>query len=231
MDGVAKQVLTIIGILKGIRTEELASIMIVPSKYIEEVCQSLLDDELITRTPHRGGFALKPEARNEVLELIADLKVAYIGEIGNRLAISPEAASHLCASLLREGLLHKTSRGGYVLEEDRERVLRVIRQAGRTTAEEIGKKMHVSEAYAELLCKSLTADCFILQTSNGEYVPSEKDVSSLLRLVRKDECVSIGRIAHQMGITSAYARLLCSSLIKQGYLRRTHQGGCSLARV
>ena len=80
MDGVTKQVLTIIGLLQGIRTEELASIMIVPPEYIEEVCQSLLDDDLIIRTPYRAGFALKGQARNELLETVKEpaSKIAVI---------------------------------------------------------------------------------------------------------------------------------------------------------
>jgi len=231
MDGARKQALIIIGVLKGIRAKEIASIMIVRARYVDELCETLLKDRAIIKITRREGFAHRSEARNEVLDLIRGLKVAYIGEISSGLAISAEMASELSESLLSEGLLHKTPRGGYILKEDREKALRVIRQAGRITVVEIGKKMDVSEAYAELLCKSLTADYSVLQRSSREYVPAEKDVSSLLRLARKDACVSIGRIAQQMGITSAYARLLCSSLMKQGYLRKAHQDRCSPARI
>jgi len=222
MDGTRKHVLTIIGILKGIRTEELASIMIVPSKYIEDVCQSLLKQGLIIRAPNRDGFTLKGQARNELLELIKDLRVAYIEEISKRMAISPELASYLCESLLKEGYLHRTPREGYMLKEDRDRVLQMIRRSKTVTAEGIANHLGLANGYVKVLCKSLMDDYFIFETSKGRYAPTEKDATKLLRLAREYGWAPIGRIVCKMKITPAYARLLCGSLAEKGYLKQVH---------
>ncbi|GAG32782.1 unnamed protein product, partial [marine sediment metagenome] len=95
MQGTQEQALKIIGMLKGIRAEELASIMMVPTKYVDEVCQSLLKNEIIIKSAGRGGFTLKREVRNEVTKLIKSLRVVYTEEISERLMIPQELAKYM----------------------------------------------------------------------------------------------------------------------------------------
>ena len=222
MQGTQEQTLKIIGILKGIKAEELAAIMMVPTKYIDETCQSLLRDEVIIKSAERDGFALKGEVRNEATRLIKSLRVVYAEEISERLAIPLELAEYMCESLSKEGLLHKTPRGGYLLKEDRETVLKTIRELKEVKVEDIGKKMGLTIKHVELLCKSLMDDYSIFKTPKGKFVAAERDVTRLLRLVREYGWAPIGRIVYKMKITRAYADLLCRNLAKQGYLKKAH---------
>ncbi|MBU4226578.1 MAG: hypothetical protein KKC71_12270, partial [Chloroflexi bacterium] len=100
MDGTQRQVLKIIGILKGIKAEELAAIMMVPTKYIDEVCQSLLEDGVIIKSAERDGFVLKYEVRDEATKLIESLRVVYAEEISEKLVIPLELAKYICESSL-----------------------------------------------------------------------------------------------------------------------------------
>ena len=221
MRGSQEQALRIIAILKGIKAEELASIMMVPTKYVDEICQSLLKDQLIIKSAGRDGFTLKCEVGNEVTSLIESSRVVYAKEISERLAIPLELAEYMCEVLLEEGLLHKTPRGGYLLKRDREAVLRTIKELKTATSEKISKQLGLTPKYVEVLCKSLMDD-YSIKNSKGKFVPAEKDETRLLRLAREYGWVPINRIVHKMKITSAYAEVLCRSLTKQGYLKEAH---------
>lgn len=222
MQGTRKQALKVIGILKGIKAEELASIMMVPTKYIDEVCQSLLKDEVIIKSAGRDGFVLKSEVMDEVTRLIESLRVTYAEEISERLAIPPELAKYLCENLLKEGFLHRTPRGGYLLKEDREAVLKTIVELKEANTEDISKKLGLTIKHVELLCNSLMDDYSILTDSNAKFAPAEKDETRLLRIVKEYGWAPIGRIVYLMRITSAYAELLCRSLQELGYLKKAH---------
>ena len=228
MQGAQLQALKIIGILKGIKAEELASIMMVPTKYIDEVCQSLLRDEVIIKSAERDGFALKCDLRNELTRLSKSLRVVYAEEISKELMIPLELAKYMCESLLEEGLLHKTTRGGYILKEDREAVLKTIGELKEAKAEDISKKLGLTIKHVEILCKFLMDDYSILKNSKGKFVPTERDVTRLMRLVAEYGWIPIGRIVHLMKITSAYADLLCRSLAEQGYLKKAHSEAYAL---
>ncbi len=229
MQGTQDQALKIIGLLKGIKAEELASIMMVPTKYTDEICQSLLKDELIIKSAGRDGFALKCEVTNEVTRLIRSLRIVYAEEISKRLAIPLELAKYVCEVLLEEGLLHKTRLGGYLLKENREAVLKAIKELKTATAKEISKKLDFAPKYVEVLCKSLMEDYLILKKCAGRFIPVEKDVTRLLRLVAEFGWTPINRIVHKMKITQAYAELLCRSLAEKGYLKKAHPQAYALA--
>ena len=222
MQGTQEQVLKIAGILKGIKAEELASIMMVPTKYIDEICQSLLKDEVIIKSAGRDGFALKSEVMNEATRLIRSLRIVYAKEISERLAIPLELAEYICETLLKEGLLHKTPRGGYLLKEDREAVLKTIKELREAKAEDISKKLGLTIKHIGLLCKSLADDYSILRNSKGKFISAEKDVTRLLRLVKEYGWIPIGRIVYKMKITPAYADVLCKDLVKERYLKKVH---------
>ncbi|MBU4349696.1 hypothetical protein KJ599_05180 [bacterium] len=222
MDGTQRQVLKIIGILKGIKAEELAAIMMVPTKYIDEVCQSLLEDGVIIKSAERDGFVLKYEVRDEATKLIESLRVVYAEEISEKLVIPLELAKYICESSLKDGFLYRTPRGGYLLEEDRKVVLKTIREFKEVKINDISKKLGLTIKHVKLLCKSLMDDYSILKNSKGKFILAEKDETRLLRIVREYGWAPIGRIVHKMKITSAYADLLCRSLAEKGYLKKGH---------
>lgn len=222
MNGTEAQALNIISILKGIKPDELAAVMMVPREYMDEVCQGLLTDEVIMKSAKRDGLALKAEARTEVLELINTLRIGYIEEISKRLAISEEFASYLCQNMVEDGILYKSPQGGYLLREDREAVFKTIKELKKATAAQISKKLDMTPKHAKLLCKSLEDDYSVMKTSKGEYTPAERDVTRVLRLIKEYGWAPIGRITRLMKITPAYADLLCRSLAEQGYLKKAH---------
>ena len=231
MQGTREQALKIISILKGIKAEELAAIMMVPTKYIDEICQSLLKDGVIIKSADRDGFVLKHEVGDELTRLIKTLRVVYAEEISERLKIPAELAKYICESLLKEEFLYRTPRGGYLLKEDRETVLKMIRESKEIKAEDISKKLGLAIKHVELLCKSLIDDYSILKNSKGKFVLPEKDETRLLRIAAEFGWVPINRIVYKMKITPAYAELLCRSLAEKGYLKKAHSEAYALNTI
>ena len=222
MHGIQNQVLQIIGILKGIKAEEIASILQVSPKYINEICQSLLSEGHIMNTASRG-YTLARDMRTEVLRLIEKLRLVYEKEISKRLLIPEESVAQICEDLLEEGYLSRTPRGGYILKKDKELALKTVRKLKGATPEEVGRSLGISPQHADFLCRSLAEDFLLLKSPEGKYLPTERDVTRVLRLVKEYGWAPLGKIIHQMKITSAYADLLCCSLVKQGYLKKAHQ--------
>lgn len=227
MQGIQNQVLQIIGILKGIKAEEIASVLQVSPQYINEICQSLLSEGHIMNTASRG-YTLAKEMRTEVLRLIEKLRLVYEKEISKRLLIPEESVAQICEDLLEEGYLSRTPRGGYILKKDKELALKTVRKLKGATPEEVGKNLGISPQHAEFLCNSLTEDFLLLKSPEGKYLPAERDVMRVLRLIREYGWAPLGRIVYQMKITSAYADLLCRSLVKEGYLKKVHQQAYAL---
>ncbi|MDI6815140.1 MAG: hypothetical protein QMC90_03585 [Dehalococcoidales bacterium] len=214
----------IVAILNGVREDEIASIMGVRPKYIAEICQSLIKDGYLIGSARSGGYALKREAANELWKLAKARRTVYGDEISERLLISPELASGLCQSLMKEGYLVRTPKGGYLLKKDLDMALKTIRDKKKVTSEEVAGELGISAKYAALLCQCLVQDCSVLKTAQGKYIPAEKDASRLLKLIKKVGCAHKAMIACKMRIAPGYTSLLCSSLVKDGYLRTSPDG-------
>ena len=222
MQGIQKQVLQIIAIWKDIKAEDIASILQVSPKYINEICEPLLSEGHIMNISSRG-YTLARDMRTEVLRLIEKLGLVYEEEISKRLLIPEESVAQICEDLLEEGYLSRTPRGGYILKKDKELALKTVRKLKGATPEEVGKSLGISSQHAEFLCRSLREDFLLLKSPEGKYLPAERDVTRVLRLIREHGWAPLGKIIHQMKITSAYADLLCRSLTKEGYLKKVHQ--------
>ena len=228
MQGIQKQVLQIIGILKGIKAEEIASILEVSPKYINEICQSLLIKGHIINAASRG-YALAKEMKTEVLRLIQKLRLVYEEEISKRLLIPSKSAAQICEDLSKEGYLSRTSRGGYILKKDKELALNVVRELKKANSQEVAEDLGISSQHAEFLCRSLMEDFLLSKSREGKYLPVGKDVTRVLKLVKEYGWAPLSKIIYQMRITPAYADLLCRSLAKQGYLKKVNQQAYALA--
>ncbi|MDA2929114.1 hypothetical protein MYX84_04050 [Acidobacteria bacterium AH-259-O06] len=219
-DGIRFQALRVIARLSEVKVDEMASLLLVPTRYAEELCQKLVKDGYITKSA-RGGYTLKENLSEEILEFVKLRQVIYRDEVCKQFMISPEEATRLCEALVEAGHLIKTSRGGYLLKKDKDLALTTIQRLNKeTTKEEVGERLGVPASYAGLLCDLLAREYAILRTPKGTYRPAEKDQSRVLRIVREHGQAPIGGIVHKMKITPAYAELLCSNLVKQDYLKK-----------
>lgn len=227
MQGIQRQVLEIIGILKSIKAEEIASILQVSPKYINEICQSLLGEGHIMNTASQG-YALAKEMKTEVLRLIEKLRLVYEEEISKRLSIPEESAAQVCEDLLKEGYLSRTPREGYILKKDKELVLNFVRKSKGVSSQEVAEDLGISPQHADFLCGSLAEDFLLLKSLEGKYLPAGKDVTRVLRLVREYGWAPLSKIIYQMRITPAYGDLLCRSLAKHGYLKKVNQQAYAL---
>lgn len=224
MQGVQNQVLQIIGIWKGVKTEDIALMLQVSPKYVNEICQPLLSEGYIMTTS--WGYVLatqmKTQMRTEVLRLIEKLRLVYEEEISKRLSIPEESAAQICEDLLKEGYFSRTPRGGYILKKDKELALKTVRKSKEASSQEVAENLEISPQHANFLCGSLTEDFLLLKSPEGKYLPAEREVTRVLRLVKESGRTPLGKIVYRMKITPAYADLLCRSLIKKGYLKRVN---------
>lgn len=222
MQGIQNQVLKSIGIWKGIKEEDIALVLQVPLRYINEICQSLLSEGYIMNTVSQG-YALAIEIRIEVLRLIEKLRLVYEEEMSKRLSIPEESAAQICEDLLKEGYLSRTPRGGYILKKDKELALNVVKKLKEASFQKVAQNLKISPQHAEFLCGSLAEDFLLLKSPEGKYLPPERDVTRVLKLVKEYGWAPINRIVYKMKITPAYADLLCRSLVKQGYLKKVEK--------
>jgi len=224
MIGIQLQVLKITSLCKGINEDEIAVVLGVSPQYIAEICQFLVKEGYLMNSIRTGGYALKEEAENELKDLARILRVVYEDEISRRLSISPESTSAICQSLVEENFLIKTAKGGYVLKEDMDFVLKTIMDKKEVIFEDIARKLKISPQYAALLCQDLLKNFSILKTTSGKYITASKDVSHLLRIIDKYGCLNKAAIIHKMQIGPGYAKILCNSLVREGYLNSSLDG-------
>ncbi|ODS33501.1 MAG: MarR family protein [Candidatus Scalindua rubra] len=214
------QVKKIIEHLEGIKEQEIASFLTIPDRYAGEICDTLLKDGHIVRSA-RGGYAVKRDLPKEIMDLVRMRRVVYVDEISRELSISPEAALGLASGLVEAGFLIRTSKGGYLFKNDREIILMTIKRLKDVIPEEIAKELKIPEKYTTLLCQILEDEFLILKTKMGKYIPAENRITKLLKLIRKSGLATADTVGRNVGITPAYAGLLCDSLVKDGYLRKT----------
>ena len=219
MIGIQLQVLKIISLCKGINEDEIAVVLGVSPHYIAEICQSLAKEGYLINSNRTGGYALEDEAENELKDLARTLRVVYEDEISRRFSISAELTSEICQSLVEENILIKTTKGGYALKEDMDFVLKTIKDKKEVIFEDIARKLKISPQYAALLCQDLLKNFSILKTTSGKYITASKDVSHILRIIDRYGYLNKAAIIHKMRIGPGYAKILCNSLVKEGYLR------------
>ncbi len=224
MVGIQAQVLKIISLFKGINKDEISAVLGVSPQYIAEICQHLAKEGYLMASTRARGYVLKGEAKNEIKYLVKGRKVVYEDEIYQRLSISSELTSKICQTLVKENFLVTTAKGGYVLKEDLDLVLKTIRDQKETTSEDIAQKIKISPQYAALLCRYWLKNFSILKTRSGKYIPASKDASHLLKIIKKYACLNKTAIIKKMRIGPGYADMLCNSLVKQGYLKVSIDG-------
>ena len=214
------QVKRIVEYLGGIKEDQIASLLVIPPEYVKEICDTLLKESHIVRSAS-GGYASKRDLPKEIMNLIRMRRVVYIDEISRELTISTEATLVLASALVEAGFLIRTSKGGYLFKNDKEIVLMTIKRLKEATAEELAKELKIPEKYASLLCNILKDEFLILRTKQDKFVPAEARTTRLLKVVKKIELAATDTVGRKIGITPAYAELLCNSLVKEGYLRKT----------
>ena len=224
MIGIQLQVLKIISLCKGINKDEISAVLGVSPQYIAEICQSLAEEGYLMNSIRAGGYALKTEAKNELKDFARTRRVVYKDEISRRFSIPAEFTSRICQSLVDEKFLVKTGKGGYVLKEDLDFVLKTIRDKKEATKEEIAQQINISPLYAALLCQYWLKNLSVLKTHSGKYIPASKDVSRLLKIIDKYACLNKAAIIKKMQIGPGYVEMLCNSLVKDGYLRVSLDG-------
>lgn len=224
MIGIQSQVLKIISLCKGINKDEIAAVLGVSPQYIAEICQSLAEEGYLMNSIRAGGYALETEADNELKSLARTRRIVYEDEISHRLSISSELTPKICQSLVMENFLVKTVKGGYVLKDDLDLLLKTIRENQEVTIEEIAKQMNISPKYAALLCQYWLKTFSVLKTHSGKYIPASKDAYRLLKIIDKYACLNKAAIIKKMQIGPGYAEMLCNSLVKEGYLRISLDG-------
>lgn len=224
MIGIQSQVLKIISLCKGINKDEIAAVLGVSSQYIAEICQFLAEEGYLMNSIRAGGYALEGEAENELKNLARTSRLFYEDEISQRLSIPAELTSKICQSMVEESYLVKTAKGGYVLKEDLDLVLKNIRHKKEATSEEIAQQIKISPRYSDLLCQYWLKNFYVLKTHSGKYIPASKDVSRLLRVINRYACVNKEAVIKKMGIGPGYAEMLCNSLVKEGYLKVSLDG-------
>ena len=227
-DGIHFQALRVIARLGRVKSDEIASMLLVPARYAEEVCQELVKDGYIRKSA-QGGYTLKENLRGEILEFVELRQVINTDEVSEQFTISPEEATRLCESLVETGHLIKTKGGGYLPKKDKDLALTTIQRLKReTTKKEMGERLGVPASYAGQLCDLLAEEYSILRTPKGTYRPAEKDETRFLRIVRDYGRADIGRIVYKMKIAPAYAGLLCTDLVKHGYLEKVSEEAYAL---
>ena len=224
MFGIQLQVLKIISLCKGIKKDEIAAVLGVSPQYIVEICQFLATEGYVMNSIRTGGYALKSEAKNELKNLARNRRVLYEDEMSQRLSISAELTSKICQGLVEENLLVKTAKGGYVLKEDLDLVLKTIRDKKEAASEEIAQQLNISPLYAALLCQYWLKNFSLLKTDSGKYVPASKDVFHLLEIIDKYGRLNRAGVIRKMQIGPGYAEILCNSLVKKGYLKSSLDG-------
>ena len=224
MIGIQLQVLKIISLCKGINKNEISAVLGVSPQYIAEISKFLEKEGYIMNSIRAGGYALKGEAKNELRDLARNRRIVYEDEICRRFSISDELTSEVCQSLVDENFLVKTGKGGYVLKEDLELVLKIIRDKKEATKEEIAQQINISPLYAALLCQYWIKNFSVLKTHSGKCTPASKDVSLLLEIINKYSRLNKAAITKKMRIGPGYAEILCNSLAKDGYLRVSLDG-------
>ncbi len=214
------QVKRIIECLEGIKEDQIASFLIIPTEYAREICDILLKEGHIVRSAN-GGYAAQRDLPKEIMRLIGMRRVVYIDEISKELSISTEVALQLASGLVDARFLIRTSKGGYLFKNDREIVLMTIKRLKEVTPEELAKELKIPEKYATLLCNILQDEYFIIKTKTGKFIPAEDRITKLLKLIKKLGLATADTVGRKIGITPAYAELFCNTLVKDGYLRRT----------
>ena len=161
------QVKRIIECFEGIEEDQIASLLILPAKYVKEICDTLLKEGHIVRSAG-GGYAARRDLPEELMDLIGIRRVVYVDEISRELSIPPEAALELASGLVEAGFLIRTSKGGYLFKNDREIVLLTIKRLKEATPEELAKELVIPEKYAVLLCNILKDEFLILSAEKDK---------------------------------------------------------------
>jgi len=224
MNGIQLQVLKIISLCKGINKDEIAAILGVSLQYIAEICQLLAKEGYLMNSIRAGGYALESDAENELINLARTRRVVYENEISQRLSISSELTSKICQSLVEKNFLVNTAKRGYVLKEDLDLVLKIIRDKKEITSEEMAQKIKVSPRYAALLCRYWMKNFSVLKTHSGKYIPASKDASRLLKIIDRYDRLDETAIFRKMQIGPGYAEILCNTLVEEGYLEDSPEG-------
>ena len=214
------QVKRIIGWFEGIKADQISALLVVPTKYIEEICDTLLKGDDIVRSAD-GGYAIERDLPEELMCLIGMRRVVYGDEISKELSITPEKALELASGLVEAGFLIRTSKGGYLFKNDREIVLMAIKRLKGATPGEVAEELEIPEKYATLLCNILMDDFLVLRAGEDKFVPAKTRITILLQLIKRLGLATPGTVGRKIGITTAYAGLLCNSLAKDGYLQKT----------
>ena len=223
MVGIQAQVLKIISMCKGINKDEIAAVLGVSPQYIAEICQFLAKEGYLMNSIYAGGYALKGEAENELKDLARNCRVVYKDEICQRLSISSELTSKICQTLVKENFLVRTAKGGYVLKEDLDLVLKTIRDEREVTNEEIAEKIKISPRYAALLCRYWLKNFSVLKTRSGKYIPASKDISHILKIIDRYGRLTKTAIFRKMRIGPGYAEILCNTMVEGGYLEGSEE--------
>lgn len=224
MIGIQSQVLKIISLCRGINKDEMAAILGVSPQYIVDICQYLAKEGYLMDSIRAGGYVLEGEAKNEIKNLARTRRVVYEDEVCQRLSISDKLTSKICQSLVKENFLVKTAKGGYILKEALDLVLKTIRDKKEVTSEEIAQHLKIPPRFGALLCRYWVKNFSVLKTQAGKYIPASKDASCLLKIIDKHACLNKIAIIKKMRIGPGYAEMLCNSLVKQGYLKASQDG-------
>lgn len=154
------EVLRLIEKLRLVYEEEMSKRLLIPEESVAQICEDLLKEGYLSRTP-RGGYILKKD-KQLALKTVRKLKGATPEEVGKSLGISPQHADFLCRSLAEDFLLLKSPEGKYLpAERDVTRVLRSVKEYGWAPLGRIVYQMKITPAYADLLCRSLVKQGYL----------------------------------------------------------------------
>lgn len=226
--GIQFQALKIIAFHRGAKADEIASLLLVPTRYAEELCETLAKDGEIIRLVG-GGYTLKENVTEEILEFVKLQKVIYADEACKQFMMSPEEVTSVCEALVESGQFTKTNQGGYFLKKDKGLALSEIRRLNKeTTEDEVEKHLGVPASYAGLLCDTLAEEYTILRTPKGKFIPAEEGETRLLRMLRDYGSAPADTLTSKMKIGPAYAELLCRNLVRKGYLKKVNEEAFAL---
>lgn len=228
--GIHFQVFRVIARRPGVKADEIASMLLIQTSYADELCETLVKDGHIIPCAI-GGYTLKENMKEEVLELIKMQHVINRNQVSKQFMVSPEEATSLCEKLVKTGDLIKTKKGEYLLKKDKDLALSIIQSLKKeTTNKQLAELLDVPVNYAGQLCDLLAKEYSILKTPKRKFIPAGKNDTRLLRIVAEHGWTPIPNIVYGMGITPACAELQCGDLVKRGYLKKVDEKAYALTK-
>lgn len=170
---VIQQILEIIKELKEANKKAIGERIGIAADEIADICDLLVRDGYLVKTPRETYMPAKEE-KQQVLEVLKELKEADKETIAEKMGISSEYAGLLCDHLVEKEKLIKTPQKKYAFaERDTLRVLSLIRNLKEASKEMVSRKMAVTSGYTSLLCDSLVKDGYLVKTPQQKYTLAE----------------------------------------------------------